>query len=269
MDLVRTSCDNRKIHMFKKTLNDISLLCCRCDSDKHLEDAKYCQHCGELLVIGAQHTFTNGVKGKAISADKKTNQIKIAFETSDGHILILRSKYYRLTNKIINKRIENLPPDHFYCRHCNKVLPKDMTCRPGEKNYSKCKSCNSRDRLEATKSCPQKSQRVRVYNLTNCVFTGRYSGGGRMRQPDEPKKPRTKTFDLIGCDTKTLRSYIKDQFPPDSNWTLEDRGTLWEIDHIVSLTSFDLADPDEFAKAVHYSNLRPLEKSKNRREKRR
>jgi hypothetical protein len=90
-----------------------------------------------------------------------------------------------------------------------------------------------------------------------------------MRQPDEPKKPRTKTFDLIGCDTKTLRSYIKDQFPPDSNWTLEDRGTLWEIDHIVSLTSFDLADPDEFAKAVHYSNLRPLEKSKNRREKRR
>jgi hypothetical protein len=59
-----------------KTLNDISLLCCRCDSDKHLEDAKYCQHCGELLVIGAQHTFTNGVKGKAISADKKTNQNK-------------------------------------------------------------------------------------------------------------------------------------------------------------------------------------------------
>jgi hypothetical protein len=40
--------------------------------------------------------------------------------------------------------------------------------------------------------------------------------------------------------------------------TWENWGTKWEIDHIKPLRNFNLNNRDEFLKANHYSNLRPL-----------
>ena len=40
----------------------------------------------------------------------------------------------------------------------------------------------------------------------------------------------------------------------------------WEIDHIIPLSAFDLTDREQFLKAVHYSNLRPMWSEQNRSE---
>lgn len=37
----------------------------------------------------------------------------------------------------------------------------------------------------------------------------------------------------------------------------------WHIDHVVPLSSFDLSDPEQFRRAVHFSNLQPLWQDEN------
>jgi len=50
------------------------------------------------------------------------------------------------------------------------------------------------------------------------------------------------------------------------NW--ENHGKLWEIDHIIPITRFNLLDPEEQKKAFHFSNTQPLNWRENRKKQR-
>ena len=66
----------------------------------------------------------------------------------------------------------------------------------------------------------------------------------------------------LGCSIKDL----KENFIPLFTFVTEENEMmswnnyprLWEIDHIIPLSAFDLTDPEQVKKAVHYSNLRPM-----------
>jgi len=60
---------------------------------------------------------------------------------------------------------------------------------------------------------------------------------------------------LIGCTGRELVYHIESQFETGMNW--DNRGE-WHIDHIIPISSFNLLDPEQRAKASHYTNLRPL-----------
>jgi hypothetical protein len=45
----------------------------------------------------------------------------------------------------------------------------------------------------------------------------------------------------------------------------ENWGEYWHIDHIKPLAAFDLTVREEFLRAVHWTNLQPLEKLANLR----
>lgn len=64
---------------------------------------------------------------------------------------------------------------------------------------------------------------------------------------------------LVGCTQEYLKSYLENQFRPEMNW--ENHGKIWEIDHILPITSFDLSNKDEQERCFHYSNLQPLFKT--------
>jgi len=63
------------------------------------------------------------------------------------------------------------------------------------------------------------------------------------------------TLNLLGCDVKTVKSHIEDQFTAGMTW--ENYGD-WNVDHIRPCASFDLTKPEEQRKAFHYKNLQPL-----------
>ncbi len=71
------------------------------------------------------------------------------------------------------------------------------------------------------------------------------------------------TFSLTGCTEGELREHIQGQFGRDMQWS--NYGSTWEVDHIVPCNSFDLSNPDEQRRCFHWSNLRPLAVSENRR----
>lgn len=73
---------------------------------------------------------------------------------------------------------------------------------------------------------------------------------------------KQKTMKYFGCTTQQLRDHLQSQF--DRNMTWDNYGSYWEVDHIMPCDMFDLTRDDHVAMCNNYTNLRPLEKSKNR-----
>jgi hypothetical protein len=64
---------------------------------------------------------------------------------------------------------------------------------------------------------------------------------------------------LLGCSIEDLKGYIYTKFLPEMSW--ENHGEIWEIDHIIGCTNFDLTNLEEQKKCFHYTNLQPLFKT--------
>lgn len=59
----------------------------------------------------------------------------------------------------------------------------------------------------------------------------------------------------LGCTIGALMAHLEARFAPGMSW--ESYGA-WHIDHVQPLASFDLTDPAQLRRAVHYTNLQPL-----------
>jgi len=77
----------------------------------------------------------------------------------------------------------------------------------------------------------------------------------RLVKAIKTRKPGSHVKDL-GCSIEELISYIEAKFAPGMSW--DNHGTVWELDHIEPLASFDLTDRDQFLEACCYTNLQPL-----------
>ena len=65
------------------------------------------------------------------------------------------------------------------------------------------------------------------------------------------------TIELLGCSIEYFRDYLEALFQPGMTWNNWSR-TGWHIDHIIPLSYFDMADPEQQKRAWHYTNLQPL-----------
>jgi len=69
-------------------------------------------------------------------------------------------------------------------------------------------------------------------------------------------------LDLLGCSIKDLKKHLETQFIEGMTW--ENYGQ-WEIDHILPLNRCNVNKKMELEKFCHFSNLRPLWMSDNRK----
>jgi hypothetical protein len=67
------------------------------------------------------------------------------------------------------------------------------------------------------------------------------------------------TLNLLGCVFNIFQSHIENQFLPEWNW--ENHGDVWELDHIIPCSSFDLSDLEQQKICFHYTNFQPLFKT--------
>ena len=65
-----------------------------------------------------------------------------------------------------------------------------------------------------------------------------------------------KTIDLLGCSTKLFRRWIIQQLYGDT--TIENYGSTWQIDHCLSVASFNLLDENDMKKCFNWVNLKPM-----------
>lgn len=67
----------------------------------------------------------------------------------------------------------------------------------------------------------------------------------------------------LGCSIEELKIHLETQFTKEMTWN--NYGTVWEIDHILPLSKFDLTIIDNIKKLCNYNNLRPLLINENRK----
>ena len=71
---------------------------------------------------------------------------------------------------------------------------------------------------------------------------------------------------LLGCSIFELRTHFESQFEAGMSW--QNYGSLWQIDHIRQVATFNLLDPKQLAECFHYTNLRPRLEVLNHQESR-
>lgn len=64
---------------------------------------------------------------------------------------------------------------------------------------------------------------------------------------------------LIGCSIEEFKQYIENKFLLEMDW--ENRGVVWEIDHIKPCASLDLTNIEQQKECFHYTNHQPLFKT--------
>jgi 5-methylcytosine-specific restriction endonuclease McrA len=71
------------------------------------------------------------------------------------------------------------------------------------------------------------------------------------------------SFEYLGADIHTIKSHLEKQFKDGMTW--ENHGEVWEIDHIIPVMyDKDNITDDQISERLHYTNLQPLCKHKNR-----
>lgn len=123
----------------------------------------------------------------------------------------------------------------------NPVRHREIVKRSQLKNkdkYSARQYARHKERLKTDKVYALKiSLRIRL----NQVLAGREKKGSAV--------------ELLGCSGDELVLYLESRFQEGMSWS---NRSEWHIDHIIPLSKFDLQNPDELAKACHYTNLQPL-----------
>ncbi len=78
-------------------------------------------------------------------------------------------------------------------------------------------------------------------------------------------KKTNRTFEYLGCSIDELKTYLESKF--EDNFTWENYGDVWHIDHIIPCSSWSLSDEFENKCCWNYRNLQPLKESENQSKK--
>jgi hypothetical protein len=62
----------------------------------------------------------------------------------------------------------------------------------------------------------------------------------------------------LGCSVEEVQKYLEAHVNWQPEWSWQNWGGLWELDHIRAVALYDLEDRDQFLAAAHFTNLQPL-----------
>jgi hypothetical protein len=157
----------------------------------------------------------------------------------------LQGKYFCFRCR---KPVEWASRDDGWCRPCSYTANKKARLRweakPGNKE-KKLKSIKKHTymRLKTDYMFLLKTRiRDRISKALRLYAKGYHKTGSGLR--------------YLGCSAPQLHSYLTPMLKRGMTWN--NYGSMWHVDHVIPLASFNLLDEGDRAKAFHYTNLQPL-----------
>lgn len=132
-------------------------------------------------------------------------------------------------------------------RKANLEKDAEQSRRWAKANPEKVKEKSRRYERAKLKIDIQFKLRLSLRDRLRKAIKGSYKSGSAVRD--------------LGCSIAELKIHLERQFDVNMNW--DNYGKWWTVDHIKPLASFDLTDREQFLRAVHWTNLQPLEKLEN------
>jgi hypothetical protein len=234
--------------------------CSRCDEtkeiDKFIKKRNLCKQCinsdrkekYKAIVIenNVNQTCNTCEKSKPSSSFNKSRinckdcsneKRRIKYENDEE----LRSKLIQQAStfkhkKVIErqkKKLEEIGEGNKKCSHCDEIK-QECNFRY---NRLKCKNCERDEPLDKFK----RVVRIRIY----MALKGEKS---------------MNTISYLGCSKNEYLHWILHN---DKNYTLENRGKEWHIDHVIPLYWFNLENEEEQLIAFNWRNTMPLSVKEN------
>lgn len=149
-----------------------------------------------------------------------------------------------------------------YANRLQDVEYKEKLAKLRAKNHVENRQkYNERHKVDFQKNKTEIMERRKTYYrdnpnkrmIENCRVRVREAYGGKNRN----------TFDYIGCTPEFLTEWINFQLENSEDMTPENYGEYWHIDHVIPCYQWNLNNPEEAKRAFNWTNLSPLQASKN------
>ena len=239
-----------------------------------MEDTKKCTKCGRELLLDQFHKYSykrkdggSGYKSRCkdcLSAEgvewRKNNPEKARILSSKWGKNNPEKRRASNTRWRENNPEKKRASDAMWCRN-NAEKNRERAAKWRQNNPERAKA-NVLRWHEANKEYRAICERKRKDNDLAYRMTHNIRNAMRMALKRNDKAGHT--IDLLGCSIEYFRDYLEALFQPGMTWNNWSRAG-WHIDHIIPLSYFDMADPEQQKRAWHYTNLQPLWAEDNRR----
>lgn len=177
------------------------------------------------------------LKSRPICKDCNNKKRRTKYESNEQHrsktILQAIEFKQKKSAERRKKKLEEIGTGNKKCSVCSTIKLESKF----RHNRLRCKDCEKNEPLLKFK----RNVRGRIwYALGKC-------------------KPMH-TIEYLGCSSEEYQNWI---FNYDERYTLDNRGSVWHIDHVIPLSRFDLEDIEEQMVAFNWRNTMPLLASEN------
>lgn len=163
-----------------------------------------------------------------------------------------QTEQYKITAKKANEKYDANNKEKVKAK--NRRVKAAWRKRNSEENKRRLREyyAKNRDRM-----CRKNTEYVLCKRVEDPYFRLVSNLRSRLRNAlkDQAACKAGKSFELIGCDSTTLRKHLEKQFTLGMCW---DNYGEWHVDHIRPCSSFDLSNEKEQKECFHFTNLQPL-----------
>ena len=162
--------------------------------------------------------------------------------------ILLKSNFHRNKNR--------KDGFHSQCKFCANDYYKNYYNKNRDSELNRCKKYKFQNRSKINEHIKNRMKSDLNFKLARYMRSRLYKAF-----KSQNVRKINKTFDLLGCSHSFFKNWIIHQLY--GIMTMENYGSVWQIDHCLPIASFNLRDENDMKKCFNWINLRPMYSNDN------